>query len=200
MGAIPQLKQYNLVFLRDQIAVLYFSLFTSTIYLTFVTLLLCYTLMTLAYMSKLQKKKKKDLKSLMNRQVEIANCWMKANKLKINATKSSALVITSGAKTATQKPKILCDGLPIAVISNVKYLGPWIDKNLKFDIHLKFVERKIACAVGILNKSTCYFSKEILLQLYHALIYPHLLYAVSIWGSTYKSYIRKISILQKQSR
>ena len=198
MGAIPRLKQYNLVFLRDQIAVLYFSLFTSAIYLTFVTLLLCYTLMTLVYMSKLQKKK--DLESLMNREVEIANCWIKANKLTINATKSSALVITSGAKTATQKPKILCDGLPIAVNSNVKYLGLWIDKNLKFDIHLKFVERKIACAVGILNKSTCYFSKEILLQLYHALIYSHLLYAVSIWCSTYKSYIRKIFILQKQSR
>ena len=65
----------------------------------------------------------------MNPEVEIANCWMKANKLTINATKSCALVITPEAKTATQKPKI-CDGLPIAVNSNVKYLGLWIDKNL----------------------------------------------------------------------
>ena len=78
---------------------------------------------------------------------------MKANKLTINAAKSSALVINPGVKTATQKPKILpiCDGFPIAVNGNVKYLGLWIDKNLKFDINLKFVEHKIACAVGILN-------------------------------------------------
>ena len=111
----------------------------------------------------------------MNSEDEIANRWMKANKLIINAAKSSALVITSGAKTTTQKPKILCDGLPIAVNSNVKYLGLCIDENLKFDIHLKFAERKIACAVGILNKLNCYFTIEILLQLYYALIYPHLL-------------------------
>ena len=58
MGAIAQLKQYNLVFLRDQISVLYFSLFMSTIYSIFLTLLLCYALMTLVYMSKLQKKKR----------------------------------------------------------------------------------------------------------------------------------------------
>ena len=143
--------------------------------------------------------KEKDLESLMNRKVEIANRWMTANKLTINATKSSALLITPGAKTATQTPKIVCDGLPIAVNSNVKYLVLWIDENLKFDIHLKFVERKIACAVGMFNKLKCYFPKEILLQLYHALIYPHLLYAIPIWGSIYKSYLHKISILRNKA-
>ena len=101
--------------------------------------------------------KEKDLETLMNREVEIANRWMLANKLTINATKSSAFVITSGAKTAPQKPKILCDDLLVAVNSNVKYLGLWIDENLKFDIHLKFVESKVACAVGILNELKCYF-------------------------------------------
>ena len=40
-------KQYNLVFLRDQISVLYFSLFMLTICSTFLTFLRCYTLMTL---------------------------------------------------------------------------------------------------------------------------------------------------------
>ena len=78
-------------------------------------------------------------------------------------------------------------------------LGLWIDENLKFDIHLKFVERKIACAVGILNKLKCSFPKEILLLLYHALIYPHILFAIPIWGSTYKSYLHKISILQNKA-
>ena len=111
----------------------------------------------------------------MNSKVEIANRWMKANEQIINPAKSSALVITPGAKTTTQKSKILCDGLPKAVNNNVKYLGLCIDENLKFDIHLKSAERKIACAVGILNKLKCYFPIEILLQLHYALIYPHLL-------------------------
>ena len=72
-------------------------------------------------------------------------------------------------------------------------------ESLNFDIHLKFVECKIAYAVGILNKLKCYFSKKILLELYHALIYPHLLYAIPIRGSTCKSYLHKISILQNKA-
>ena len=57
----------------------------------------------------------------MNREVEIACLWMKANKITTNAAKSSGLAITPGAKTTTQKTKIVCDGLPIAVNSTVKY-------------------------------------------------------------------------------
>ena len=64
-------------------------------------------------------------------------------------------------KTATQKPKILRHGRPIAVNSHVKYLGLWIDDNLNFDIHLKFADRKIAYAVGTLNKLKCYFPKKV---------------------------------------
>ena len=101
-------------------------------------------------------------------------------------------------KTATQKPKILRHGRPIAVNSHAKYLGLWIDDNLNFDIHLKFADRKIAYAVGTLNKLKCYFPKKYPLQLYHILIYLHLLYAIPIWGSTYKSYLHKISFLQNK--
>ena len=125
MGAILQLKQYNLVFLRDQISVLYFSLiYVNVIFNIFDFPPVLYADNTCLYV---KASKEKDLETLMNREVEIANRWVLANKLTINATKSSALVITPGAKTATQKPKISCDGLPIAVNSNVKYLGLWID-------------------------------------------------------------------------
>ena len=53
--------------------------------------------------------------------------------------------------------------------------------------------------MGILNELKCYFPKKILLQHYHALIYPHLFYAIPIWGSTYKSYLHKISMLQNKA-
>ena len=139
--------------------------------------------------------KEKVLETLMIREVEIANLWMKANKLIINAAKSSALVRTPGAKTAAQKPKILCDGLPIAINSDVKYLRLWIDENHNFDIHLNFVEHKIGNVVGLFSKLKCYFPKESQLQIYHALIYLNLLYAILIWGCTYKSYTHKISVL-----
>ena len=53
--------------------------------------------------------------------------------------------------------------------------------------------------MGKLYKLNCYFLKKKFLQLYHALIYPHLLYIIPIWGSTYKSYPHKILILQNKA-
>ena len=41
--------------------------------------------------------------------------------------------------------------------------------------------------------------KDILLQLYPALIYPRLLYTIPIWGSIYKSYFYKCFILQNKA-
>ena len=99
-----------------------------------------------------------------------------------------------------QKSKILCDGRLVAVNSNIKYLGLWIDDNLNFDIHLIFLECKIAYAMCILNKLKYYFHRKILLQFYqNVLIYLHLLYAIPVWGSTNKSYLHNISILQNKA-
>ena len=154
---------------------------------------------------------------------------MNANKLTISVAKSSALVVTPEAKTASQKTKNICDDCLITVNStssgnafvsgagglrfeswlvksdtvlqttchrcdislkeavlprrndaemgpanslhayseynerfDLKFLGLWIDDNdnLKFVICLKFVERKIACAVGMLNKFKRYFPSK----------------------------------------
>jgi len=36
-------------------------------------------------------------------------------------------------------------------------------------------------------------------MLYYALIHPHLLYGLSIWGSNYPSYLKKLNILQNKA-
>ena len=74
----------------------------SMIFSTSLILLLCYTqcYITLACLY-VKALKEKDLETLMNRKVEKANFGMNANKLTINATKFSALVITPEAKSTT---------------------------------------------------------------------------------------------------
>jgi len=37
------------------------------------------------------------------------------------------------------------------------------------------------------------------MQLYHALIYHHILYALPVWGSTYKTYLNKVAALQNKA-
>ena len=35
--------------------------------------------------------------------------------------------------------------------------------------------------------------------LYYSMIYPHLLYGIVIWGSTFKTYLGKLSVLQNKA-
>jgi len=62
----------------------------------------------------------------------------------------------------------------------VKYLRVHIDNKLDYSDHINYLERKVACSVGILRKLKFSFLKEVVLQLYHALVYPHLLYAIPV--------------------
>ena len=45
----------------------------------------------------------------------------------------------------------------------------------------------------------CFVNKSILMNLYYSLIYPHLLYAVQVWGSTFETSTDKIFVLQKKT-
>ena len=40
---------------------------------------------------------------------------------------------------------------------------------------------------------------DILKTLYYSLIYPHLLYAIQVWGDTFDCHLNKIIVLQKKA-
>ena len=139
------------------------------------------------------------LETLMNQEMEIARQWMLANKLTINTSKTKAMVISPKIKKSTFDYSIKCGESLISVQQNIKYLGLIIDDKLNFKEHIKIVERKVACAVGILAKSKHYLPQDILMQLYHALIDCHLTYAIPVWGSTFHSYFDKLIAYQNKA-
>ena len=61
------------------------------------------------------------------------------------------------------------------------------------------LEGKVARSVGILTKLKYIFLQKVMLQLYHALVYPFLSYGLIIWGSTYPTYIKRLKSLQNQA-
>ena len=89
--------------------------------------------------------------------------------------------------------EITCGDNTISTQTSVKYLGLTIDNKLSFKQHIQCIERKIACSVGVMGKLKYYLPKETLLQLYYALVYSQLTYALPVWGSTYKSNIQRIT-------
>ena len=54
-------------------------------------------------------------------------------------------------------------------------------------------------AVGILGELRFLFPSSTLLLLYYALVHPHLVYGLPIWGSTFETYLSKFQTLQNKA-
>ena len=86
-----------------------------------------------------------------------------------------------------KSPFHLINNLPILSCDKAKYLGVYIDSHLNFNFHIKSVENTVARSVGILSKLKHFLPSASLPKLCYAFIHPHLLYGLSICGSTHKS-------------
>ena len=124
--------------------------------------------------------------------------WMKANKLRINAQKSTALFIPSKTNKHIHNIDVLYNGAKINVCKSAKYLGVHIDRDLSFKPHTQILQNKLSRSLGIMFKVKTFLPKYALSQLYHAMFNSHLLYCITIWTSTYSTYLNSIRILQNK--
>ena len=81
----------------------------------------------------------------------------------------------------------------------VKYFGLLIDATLSWDSHIDNLSKKIARALGVMFKIRPFVNPTILKNIYHSLVYPHLLYGIQVWGSAFDTNINKLIVLQKKT-
>ena len=139
----------------------------------------------------------------LNSKSELQNLksWLDSNKLTLNASKSNVIsLIPSFRNTSLLSfPSIPFDDLAINITDLVKYLGIYIDRRLDFKHHISFIESKISRGVGILYKLKNVLPSSALLCVYYSLIHSHLSYGIIIWGSTFKTYLSKLKVLQNKA-
>ena len=128
----------------------------------------------------------------------VYNCSI-ANKLSLNPSKSNHLIISPKQNIQSPHFALIVNNLPILSYDKANYLGVFIDSRLNFHSHIKSVENKVARSVGILSKLKHFLPSNSPLKLYYAFIYPSLLYGLSIWGCTHKSYLSKLQALQNKA-
>ena len=115
-----------------------------------------------------------------NRELANVHKWTQANKITVNPQKSSSLVIPPKTTNNTCDVEISFDNSIIALQDSVKYLGITIDSGLKFNVHIKALESKIARSIGVISKLKQVLLTSALRTLYYSMIYPHLLYGIVI--------------------
>ena len=87
---------------------------------------------------------------------------------------------------------------PFTRLNYVKYLGILIDSHLTFKDHINELNKKISRAIGILYRLRKYVTTKILCNVYNAIIYPFLLYGITVWGNASRSLLKPIHIMQKK--
>ena len=133
-----------------------------------------------------------DLQKLvreMNRELELISEWFKANKLTLNIDKTYYMVFHRGRRKFKNNIELVINDMKIREEKSMKYLGVIIDSKLNWIDHITYIKNKVAKGIGIIRKAQKLLNKKALLNLYHTLIFPYLIYCVEIWGCAKKTHL-----------
>ena len=135
-----------------------------------------------------------------NRELQNSNEWFISNKLSLNVKKPKFSIFHKASRRdhlPLVLPKLFINNQVIKRQSSIKFLVILLDENLSWKEHLKLTEYEIAKNIGLIYKAKLYLNKDSLLALYSSYIHSYINYANIVWGSTHRTYSRKINSQQK---
>ena len=127
------------------------------------------------------------------------NLWLNVNRLSLNIAKTNFVIFHPYNKPLKGRVTIVIKKKAIAEKSAIKYLGVTIDSTLSWNDHILNISKKISRAIGVMFKIRPSVNTAILKNLYYALIYSHLVYAIQIWGSACDTHLMRIMVLQERA-
>ena len=143
--------------------------------------------------SLLYKQYSNEAKSLVN-----VYSWLSANKLSLNIDKTNFIIFHPPQKIPHYQVNLQINNKQIKQEESIKYLGIYIDSNLRWKHHISHISKKIKQCIGIISNIRYFVSTKFLTQLYYTLIYPFLTYILTAWGNTYPSSLKPLVTLQKK--
>ena len=131
---------------------------------------------------------------MLNHDFLILSDWFKANQLALNPLKSVVMYFNQDITNRD----ITMDGVVVPKVTTHKFLGTWIDDNLKWDTQVVHIVNKLRTNHHLLHLAKNLLSVNCLCTIYFSHIYTHLKYNLVVWGSMIsKSQLSEIFQLQK---
>ena len=138
------------------------------------------------------------LESVINKELKKLYTWLIVNRLSLNIDKTNFLVFHPFNKPVKQRITIKIHKKAVSEKDQIKYLGVILDSTLTWKAHIDKICKTISRTIGVLYKIRPYVNLKILKTLYYSLVYPHLMYAIEIWGSAVNTHLNNILLLQKR--
>ena len=111
------------------------------------------------------------LKTQVNNEVNKVDKWLRSNKLSRNYKKSSYLVINKFPQQSIDIDiDISINNIKIIRSKYVKYLGLWLDDDLKFHTHIQHLETHLAKYTGMFYRIRSYLKIDVMITLFYSFI------------------------------
>jgi hypothetical protein len=132
-----------------------------------------------------------------NQNLDLLYQWFLANRLSINYDKT-VYSIFSPNKMKLNSFRLYINNIEINRVEYCKCLGVILDEELSWKHHIDYIETKLTKFTSFFYKIRQKLKPDCLKELYFALIYPQLTYAVELYGNAADSNIHKLQILQNK--
>ncbi len=123
--------------------------------------------------------------------------WFKVNKLSINCDKTNSILFCSQrSRHKNHQLSLTLNDTRLNQVSSIKYLGLIIDRHLTFESHVTKMSGKISARTGILWRICSFIPRQLALDLYKSLIFPHFTYCSFILDGISESLKIKLQCCQ----
>ena len=140
----------------------------------------------------LQNKDIKELFDAGNKELQLVDQWLIANRLSVNVSKTKYFLFkTAQSKLTTKKQTLTLRQNKIEQVKCIKFLGVYIQEHLSWSRHINHLISKLRSVLGTVIKVKSLLNKRSLL-LYHSLINNQLSYCILNWCFGNKTLVKRL--------
>jgi hypothetical protein len=122
--------------------------------------------------------------------------WFTLNSLVVNIEKTVAMSFHTKQNKKPLIPQVIFEGTDIPYNDETKFLGVYINKNMKWSNHIKHLSSRLNTSYYMISSLKNVTSPYVLRTVYFACFHAHLRYGLTLWGGDPESI--RIFRLQKK--
>ena len=122
--------------------------------------------------------------------------WFKQNQLTLNLDKTCYTIFCNNRHPPNIS--LYLDGTKIQQVQTAKYLGVYLDSTLSWTEHIDVVCKRLSKFTSVFHSFSKFITEDMINHLYYAYVYPHIIYALEVYGSAAKCYLSRLQVIQSK--
>lgn len=137
-----------------------------------------------------------ELQGKMNEDLVQLHCWMNEHKLTVNIQKTKYMLFNESSRI---RWTLSYGDESIERVDYFKYLGVWLDSDLKWEYQIEKLNSKLSQVAGIFKKISPVVPDQTKKMLYFSLFHSHMVYGIAVWGAAGSSTVSQLQTTQNKA-